>query len=115
MKMKFLIILIVMIGAMSFWYFSQSKVNKERLYRSYESYLNLENKEAEKKYGNLMKGKDVKLQKLEIIGCKDKNENMECDTEIQIKNFRGIENKKEKIIFKDTKEELYEIKIIKGE
>lgn len=115
MKIKFLIILGVISGIMSVWYFSQERVNKEKLFKSYENYLSLESKDAEKKYGNLMKGKEVKLQELNIHKCKNKDSLFECDAEVKVKNFRGIESRNEIIIFKEMNKDTYAIKMIRGE
>lgn len=111
MKIKFLIILSVMTCAIIFWYFSKEIIDQEKLYKSYKLYLVLENKEAEKKYGNLIKGKEVKLQKFSIISCEKNKENI-CHIKIKIENFRGLKEENIVIKFIDNNNEYKIINIL---
>ena len=110
MKIKFLIILGVISGIMSVWYFNQESINKEKLFKSYENYLKEEYINSQKKFGLLNKNVKVILKSLKISTCKNINNEKICHIETQIENFRGLENE---YLVITIKEENKNYKIIK--
>ena len=76
-----------------FIYYRQEKVllDESNLKTSYEEYLNLEAKEAKKKYGKLtIKNAKADLENFSIKECKDlKNNQYECVVEVKEVNIRG--------------------------
>jgi len=101
-SLKYVSIAIVITSLLSAYiHYRQEKVllDENNLKISYEEYLNLEAKEAEKKYGKLtIKNAKAELKNFSVKECKDlKNNQYECVVEVKEINIRGEHEYKQKL------------------
>lgn len=83
-----------------FTYQKITSINQEKLFNSYQNYLNEESLSSEKKFGKLNQNKKVILKTLHIDNCHQKNDEHICHIQTEIENFRGLE--KENLIMSIT-------------
>lgn len=67
------------------------KIDKNKLFDSYQVYLEEQNIKAQSHFGKLTQNKKVNLQDLYIKSCYRKDSVFSCHVQSQIENFRGVE------------------------
>lgn len=67
------------------------KIDKNKLFDSYQVYLEEQEIKAQSQFGKLIQNKKVNLQDLYIKYCHRKDNIFSCHVQSQIENFRGVE------------------------
>lgn len=73
------------------FYAKMYKIDKNKLFDSYQTYLEEQNSKSQNQFGKLTQSNKVILQDLYIKYCQRKDNIFSCHVQTQIENFRGVE------------------------
>lgn len=103
-KRNLFIAFTILISLISYGLYTYIKVDKNKLFNSYQNYLKAQNSKSYSQFGKLKQNKEVKLQDLDIDNCQRSNNYIKCNVQTHVENFRGIESQYVEITIDNNKQ-----------